>query len=693
LSLAGPTNVASSGGTAAVSVTAQPECTWSVFTQAGWVSDFSPAAGQGNGAFEFRVAANAANSPREGEILVNDARLRIAQEGAPCHFSLAPQDETAPPAGTSGRITVTAPAGCAWTAMPSAPWITIESTASGSGNGTVSYRIAANNGTSGRNGTIAIGDRQFAVAQAAAMSSGPAASCTVVLGSMSQDIGASGGEGVPIAVTAPAGCPWTAVSTASWITVTSGASWTGNGTVGFSVAANTGASRNGAMTIGGQMFTVAQAAGNPCSYAINPTSTSVGAATSNGSVNVSAGDGCGWTATSNASWLTITSADRGSGNGIVRYSVATNGGASRSGTLSIAGETLTITQAAAAPACSYTIDPASASVGAGASNGSVNVSAGNGCGWTATSNASWLTITSADGGSGNGTVRYSVAANSGAARNGTLSIAGETLTITQAAAAPACSYTIDPTSASVEAGASNGSVSVTAGSGCAWTATSNASWMTITSGGSGSGNGTVRYNIVPNSGAARNGTMSIAGGTLTVMQAAAQTCSYTIDPTSTSVGAGASNGSVSVTAGSGCAWTATSSASWMTITSGGSGSGNGTVRYSVATNDGAARSDSLTIAGHTFTVSQAAAAPPCTYSVDPTSFNVSGADASYSVTVTVASGCAWTAERDADWIRIESGARGSGNGTVTFSVREFKGSQRSGNLTVAGHTVSVTQSR
>ncbi|HVQ36598.1 MAG TPA: hypothetical protein VMS31_03645, partial [Pyrinomonadaceae bacterium] len=45
-----------------------------------------------------------------------------------------------------------------------------------------------------------------------------------------------------------------------------------------------------------------------------------------------------------------------------------------------------------------------------------------------------ITVTSGSSGSGNGTVNYSVAANSGALRNGTMTIAGQTFTVTQAAA-------------------------------------------------------------------------------------------------------------------------------------------------------------------------------------------------------------------------------------------------------------------
>jgi photosystem II stability/assembly factor-like uncharacterized protein len=87
---------------------------------------------------------------------------------------------------------------------------------------------------------------------------------------------------------------------------------------------------------------------------------------------------------------------------------------------------------AAAGACTYAISPSSRSFGLSGGTGSVAVTAGAGCAWTATSNASWLTITSGASGTGNGSVNYSVASAS-AARSATLTIGGQTFTVTQAA--------------------------------------------------------------------------------------------------------------------------------------------------------------------------------------------------------------------------------------------------------------------
>ena len=96
--------------------------------------------------------------------------------------------------------------------------------------------------------------------------------------------------------------------------------------------------------------------------------------------------------------------------------------------------------------CTYSLTSNSASFGAGASDGSVGVTATAGCSWAASSNAAWLTITSGSSGSGDGTVSFSFPANTGEiARPGTLTIAGQTFTVTQAAnPAPLAFYPLTP---------------------------------------------------------------------------------------------------------------------------------------------------------------------------------------------------------------------------------------------------------
>jgi len=83
-------------------------------------------------------------------------------------------------------------------------------------------------------------------------------------------------------------------------------------------------------------------------------------------------------------------------------------------------------------ACTYSISPTSESFFSSGGNGSVTVTAQSGCVWGSTSNVAWLTITWGGGGTGNGSVGYSVGANtSTTSHSGTLTIAGQTFTVTQ----------------------------------------------------------------------------------------------------------------------------------------------------------------------------------------------------------------------------------------------------------------------
>ena len=84
--------------------------------------------------------------------------------------------------------------------------------------------------------------------------------------------------------------------------------------------------------------------------------------------------------------------------------------------------------------CPATVSPSSVSPGSGGGGFSVSITVGSTCPWTAGSNSGFISVTSASSGTGSGTVSFSVAANTGAARSGSLSIAGQSVTVNQAAA-------------------------------------------------------------------------------------------------------------------------------------------------------------------------------------------------------------------------------------------------------------------
>src|SRR5262245_13375984 len=183
--------------------------------------------------------------------------------------------------------------------------------------------------------------------------------------------------------------------------------------------------------------------GTGCTYVIAPTNPSATSTGGPASVSVTAATGCAWTATSNASWLTINAGSSGSGNGTVNYTASANTAtATRTGTLTVAGQTVTVTQAGT---CNFSVSPTNPTATAAGGAASLAVTAGSGCGWTTTESLSWITITSGASGTGNGTVNYTVAANTSTTnRTGTMTVAGRTVTVTQAGT---CSFTVTPTSA------------------------------------------------------------------------------------------------------------------------------------------------------------------------------------------------------------------------------------------------------
>jgi hypothetical protein len=82
-------------------------------------------------------------------------------------------------------------------------------------------------------------------------------------------------------------------------------------------------------------------------------------------------------------------------------------------------------------------------------SGSLSINTTPECGWTAASNSGWITVDPPTSGVGNGSISYSVAANTGPTRTGSLTIGGQTVDITQAGV-PALSVTLSNTGSFVQ---------------------------------------------------------------------------------------------------------------------------------------------------------------------------------------------------------------------------------------------------
>ena len=359
------------------------------------------------------------------------------------------------------------------------------------------------------------------------------ARCAVSAASNPSTFPHGGGSG-NLVVSAERECSWAASSQSAWITLGAPTQGQGDGTVQYTVAPNPqGATRQGTLVVGGQSTTVSQQPA-PCRFEIDRRTFELPASEATAEVNVQAPGGCTWSASSSASWITIVDGTQGNGNGRVQFRAAANAGTTaRTGSLQVAGERVDVRQlpAGAAPPpppppapgdCSFEVVPDLAEAGPEASSGSIAVQTESGCSWSAASDSAWLTVAAGATGSGPGQVEYQAAANtSSSGRTGRITIGNATFTLQQAGEA-ACTYRIDPDSASVGYKLTNGRIDVSTGNLCVWTAVSTKSWIEITSGESGIGDGEVRYRVRQNPLAeVRIGTIIVGGQEFTVTQKAA----------------------------------------------------------------------------------------------------------------------------------------------------------------------------
>lgn len=83
-------------------------------------------------------------------------------------------------------------------------------------------------------------------------------------------------------------------------------------------------------------------------------------------------------------------------------------------------------------ACTYALKSPGASIALDGGSGTIDLVTGPACRWTAVSNAPWITITAGASGTDSGSIAWSAAANgTRSARTGTITVGGQTYTITQ----------------------------------------------------------------------------------------------------------------------------------------------------------------------------------------------------------------------------------------------------------------------
>lgn len=430
------------GSDGQVNISANSACFWTVQNPNGWILVTSAASGMGDGVLTYSVAPYVGFVARTGFVSVAGQTLSVVQLPVPCTFSLSPNSRTHPSISEFNIVDVFAPEGCDWTIDNRNEWILIKLTTNGTGTGIARYTIHANDRPVARSGIITIAGLPFTVNQLPAP-------CTFSLLQTSRYLGAEGGTGLVQFATLNE-CPWVAINTNAWIEMPRVTNGIGGGSLGWAAGPNfSNNERRGFITVAGRAYQITQFPIN-CSSTISPTSRAIGSGTNSGTISVSVSAACSnvqWRVYNPNPWISTVAGTAGDGNGSVSYTVQTHQDfGTRTGILHVADRRFVITQTGIP--CSYSVSPTSRAHTYNAESGTVNVNATGRCSWTARSDSSWLTITTATNGAGNGVVGYQMTQNTGAARSGRLIIQGQNFTVNQAAAT-AISITTQPANQNV----------------------------------------------------------------------------------------------------------------------------------------------------------------------------------------------------------------------------------------------------
>jgi len=256
------------------------------------------------------------------------------------------------------------------------------------------------------------------------------APCSVTLGSSSSFFPNTAGSNYSVGVIAPAGCAWAASTNETWITLNS-VSALGSGSLQFAVAANAGCARTGTIQVNDKTYTVNQVQ-NSC---VTLGSTGSFFPPAAGTYSLQIFSQTAWASSTASSWITINPPASGSGNANLSYSLSANPTTStRIGTILVSDKTFEVRQVGgpASLSCSYSLSTSSETVPREGISSSLLVMTQPGCDWTTTSGAAWIVITGGLAGNGEGVVGYRIEPHaSGQPRSASLTVAGQTLTITQ----------------------------------------------------------------------------------------------------------------------------------------------------------------------------------------------------------------------------------------------------------------------
>jgi hypothetical protein len=237
-------------------LTTPRECTWSIAVDGSWLT-VEPLSGQGDATLSATAAANPQGRARAASLAVNDQRVVINQQPAPCRFSVTPTTIPMPAEGGRALVQITTLDGCTWSTRASQAWTRVVSGSSGEGSKTIELTVDSNTGDD-RTGEVRVADLPVTVVQEALSES--ARGCPYSMGAGSANFPSSGGTGAVRLHTRPT-CAWGASSSQPWVVILSHSNGVGTDDIDYRVEPNpTTRARTATITAAGRQHVVRQAA-------------------------------------------------------------------------------------------------------------------------------------------------------------------------------------------------------------------------------------------------------------------------------------------------------------------------------------------------------------------------------------------------------------------------------------------------
>ncbi|MBI4893569.1 MAG: hypothetical protein HY821_23315, partial [Acidobacteria bacterium] len=540
----------------------------------------------------------------------------------PCSYLITPRTINFAAAGGTQVVNIETAVGCAWSAAAQSAWISFAGPASGSGPGSVTVAVPPNPGASARSGSITIADTPVSITQDWTI-----ASCSYSLRGSAPTYPPAGIEdGVISVTTSPAGCPWTATTSESWIKIVRSNSvgepaptyappfiGTGDGGLVFSLTPNaTAAVRNGIIRVQNVSYTVTQ---DPldCTLTLDRQE-DLGLQSEGGEVRsvyvTPSNNACSWRVFNTSPAMLSIDQTSGTGGRFISYTTKPNSGGPATGQIWFCSigtphydsgcqtgyeRNFVVRQD---PNCTFTLPqdrlddvPYTGGSGTAAVRASYDS-----CSVAAVSKAPWIKIAQPNPplSSGAATLNFTVDENlESVTRTGTIAIGKQGLPFVVTQQPAPCRFHFLYDVLDLSAGANQGGIDVIAsGPACAWTARLGESvdWLTITGDGTGVGNGIIRFSVAANTGTRGRSAAIVVGAASFVIRQDAD-CRYEISPASSEVPiSGGSYSFVITPTPPACAVSFNPESSWIKITSfSAPASGAVTVGYRVDANPGASR--------------------------------------------------------------------------------------------------------